>query len=104
MSDRTLDRTNKADDKLEEIKLDIEETKHIMTQNIDKVIKRGEDLKELEKQSEDLKIEADAFKIKTKKMSCQMWLEKFRSNILIASGVLLAIIIIILIIYFSGKH
>lgn len=100
----TKSESNKIDDKLDEIKLDLEETRHIIAKNIDKVIKRGEDLDELQQQSEDIKFEAETFRDKTKKLSCQMYLEKFKFYIFIALGILGALTILVLIIYFSVKH
>lgn len=54
-------KTRKPDPKIEKIQAELDETKKIMEQNIDKLIERGEKLEALEDKTEQLKTESQAF-------------------------------------------
>jgi hypothetical protein len=89
--------------KLQEVQLKVDDVTDIMRANIDKAIKRGEELDNLEKKADDLLITSDRFQKDAtglKRLMC--WREK-RQLLCLILLVLAIIGFIILFVCLSGK-
>jgi len=76
------------------VKKQIEDTRQIMSTNIDKVLERGERLDDVMDKSEAMKNTADAFRKKGKELRRKMWWQNTKMKIIIAAVVLLLIVIL----------
>jgi len=81
-------------EKISEVKKQIEDTRQIMSTNIDKVLERGERLDDVMDKSEAMKNTADAFRKKGKELRRKMWWQNTKMKIIIAAVVLLLIVIL----------
>ncbi|XP_065181587.1 uncharacterized protein LOC135812190 [Sycon ciliatum] len=82
--------------RLEELSSQVEEVKGIMTQNIERVLERGEKLDILVEKAADLEADASTFKKTSHDLRKRYWWKNMKWKILIAIVVLLIIIAIIL--------
>ena len=74
----------------------VDEVKDIMTQNIDKVLERGEKIEILVDKTEELSSTADSFQKSSKKLKTQMWWRDKKWTIVIVLVILVVIGIIVL--------
>ena len=87
--------------KAKELQEKLDETKKIMVQNINYTLARGEKLDSLVQKSEDLKNDAEDFRIRGKIIKEKLWWQKARMTMaLMACGMILVIIIVIIMILF----
>ena len=64
-----------GEDKIDEIQKDLDETKEVMVQNVNKLLERGEKIEDLINKSEDLSYSSKAFSKRTKELNrwcCQI--------------------------------
>lgn len=99
----TPDKQPRKDDKFYEINIQIDKTKDVMHDNIQKIIANGENLKILEDKTEDLNENAKIFKNRSKKLHSVMWCKNMKMYGIIALIVIVIIIVFALIIYASTK-
>jgi len=80
--------------KIDDVKKQIEDTRQIMSSNIDKVLERGERLEDVMDKSEAMKDTADAFRKKGRELRKKMWWQNMKMKIII--GVVILIILLLL--------
>ncbi|KAH9390990.1 PREDICTED: vesicle-associated membrane protein 8-like [Rhagoletis zephyria] len=90
------------DPKIERLQEHVDEVQQIMSQNIDKIMQRGQNLDYLEDRSEVLSSNANEFRVGARRISRKMWWQNMKINIIIGV-VILAIIIIIIVSATSSK-
>ncbi|CAM2112674.1 unnamed protein product [Caretta caretta] len=82
------------------LQIQVDDVKNVMTENIDKVLQREENLSELVDRTDDLQIAADTFQKNTTKISRKMWWKNAKMMIII--GVVLLIILTFIILLATG--
>mmetsp|Transcript_29169 Transcript_29169/g.64467 ORF Transcript_29169/g.64467 Transcript_29169/m.64467 type:complete len:222 (+) Transcript_29169:243-908(+) len=87
--------------KVFEVQKKVDEVKGIMTDNIDKMLARGEKLELLTDKTENLMNEADRFKTGARQVKRQLWWQNCKIKLVMAGAVLLLGLIIFLLICFS---
>jgi hypothetical protein len=85
---------------MEKLKHQIIEVQDVMRENVEKTIKRGQDLEELEKKSDQLSENAVLFNKKSRSLRCKEQMKNYKLWAILLI-ILLAIIIVIL--YFAAK-
>ncbi|ESO89037.1 hypothetical protein LOTGIDRAFT_228972 [Lottia gigantea] len=81
----------------------VDEVKGVMTQNIEKVIDRGERLEDLIDKTDELQAHSQAFQKTSKKISRKYWWKNTKMTIiLVGVGLTLLTIVIIVILYSTG--
>mmetsp|Transcript_21485 Transcript_21485/g.54152 ORF Transcript_21485/g.54152 Transcript_21485/m.54152 type:complete len:219 (+) Transcript_21485:105-761(+) len=90
-----------AADKLSQVRAQVDETKGIMVENIDKLMDRGERIELLVEKTNDLDQQAYTFQTEAKKMKWKAWLNNFKWYIIGGSVVALIILITIISIWVS---
>lgn len=88
-------------DQISTLQSQVEEVKGVMTQNIEKVLERGERLEELMEKTTELESNAATFKKTSRQVQRKMWWKNTRWTIILAVVAILVIGIIIIIILFS---
>lgn len=88
-------------DKINVMKNQVEEVKTIMSQNLESVLERGENLRNLEDKTEELSEQAKTFQVTSRKVKRKTWWANMKMKIVLVFGVLAACIALILIILFS---
>ncbi|XP_070545423.1 vesicle-associated membrane protein 7-like [Ptychodera flava] len=76
----------------------VDEVKDVMTQNIDKVLERGDKIDTLISKTEDLEANAQTFQKTAKRVKNQMWWKNTRNMIILVIVVLVVITVLVLII------
>jgi len=90
---------NDKNDKINNIKGEIDEAKQVMVKNIDKVLERGEKIEVLVDKTEELHSQSISFKSKSTKLKRKMWWQNAKMCcilICIVTVILAAIVLIIL--------
>jgi len=92
---------NTNTNKLDEVKIEVDETIHIMKNNIEKVLERDNKLGDMESQSELLVDSSKRFQKKTNKLKWKMYCadKRFLAGIIM----MLLLLIIVLVIIFTKK-
>ncbi|XP_069781513.1 vesicle-associated membrane protein 8 isoform X1 [Narcine bancroftii] len=85
-------------DKLSNLQCQVDDVKGIMTQNIEKVLDRGEKLDDLIIKTDDLQATADSFQKTSTKIARKMW---WRNKKMIIIIVVIVVAVVILIILFA---
>uniref|UniRef100_A0A3B3ZX77 V-SNARE coiled-coil homology domain-containing protein n=1 Tax=Periophthalmus magnuspinnatus TaxID=409849 RepID=A0A3B3ZX77_9GOBI len=83
-------------DKVSALKEQVDGVKNIMTQNVDRILARGERLDDLMGKSEDLQAGAQTFKQTSTKVARSYWWKNVKLVVVIIVVVLIIILIIIL--------
>ncbi|XP_068422916.1 vesicle-associated membrane protein 8 [Clinocottus analis] len=83
-------------DKVQTLKDQVDGVKDIMTQNVDRILARGERLDDLMDKSEDLQAGAQHFKQTSQKVARNYWWKNVKMVVVIVVVVLIIILIIIL--------
>ncbi|XP_072165690.1 vesicle-associated membrane protein 7-like [Diadema setosum] len=86
-----------GNDKVAVLQNQVDEVKDIMTQNIDKVLSRGEKLDDLLVKTEDLEASARTFQKTASKVRKKMWWQNTRMQIILVIVVLIVILAVVLI-------
>lgn len=94
-------RDGSGGDQISTLKSQVEEVKGVMTQNIDKVLERGQRLEELMEKTTELESSAATFKKTSKRVHHKMWWKNTRWAIILAVVAVVVVGIIIVIILFS---
>jgi len=92
---------NPADmDKIKRITADLEEVKGVMRDNLDKMVKRGEQLEALDQATLTLESDASAFKTKAVQVRKTVWWRRIRLWIIV--GIVLVVVIFIVVVIVCG--
>ncbi|XP_072289958.1 vesicle-associated membrane protein 8 [Eucyclogobius newberryi] len=83
-------------DKVSVLKEQVDGVKNIMTQNVDRILARGERLDDLMDKSEDLQAGAQTFKHTSTKVARSYWWKNVKLVVIIVVVVLIIVLIIIL--------
>ncbi|XP_077572194.1 vesicle-associated membrane protein 8-like [Stigmatopora nigra] len=83
-------------DKVQSLKSEVDGVKHIMTQNVDRILARGERLDDLMDKSEGLQDGAKHFKHTSQKVARSYWWKNVKLVVVIVVVVLIIVLIIIL--------
>uniref|UniRef100_A0AAQ4QCY2 Vesicle-associated membrane protein 8 (endobrevin) n=1 Tax=Gasterosteus aculeatus aculeatus TaxID=481459 RepID=A0AAQ4QCY2_GASAC len=83
-------------DKVQHLKEQVDGVKNIMTQNVDRILARGERLDDLMGKSEDLQAGAQHFKQTSQKVARTYWWKNVKMVVVIVVIVLVIVLIIIL--------
>ncbi|GIL86019.1 hypothetical protein Vretifemale_14295 [Volvox reticuliferus] len=90
--------------KVASVQKKVDEVKGIMTENIEKVLARGEKLELLTDKTENLMNEADRFQRSGRNLRRKMWLQNCKMKIVVVFAVILLAVIIFLLVCFSGGN
>eukprot|EP00698_Gefionella_okellyi_P023265 TRINITY_DN7891_c0_g1_i1.p1 TRINITY_DN7891_c0_g1~~TRINITY_DN7891_c0_g1_i1.p1 ORF type:complete len:227 (+),score=35.63 TRINITY_DN7891_c0_g1_i1:120-800(+) len=81
--------------KIAAIHSEIDGVKEIMTDNINKVLARGDALEALEDKSEKLRLVAKKFEGQAKQLKCAMWIRNMKLRIIIVAIILVVVFFIV---------
>ncbi|VBB18571.1 vesicle-associated membrane [Yasminevirus sp. GU-2018] len=95
--------SNGGSEKLEEIRLEIEDVKNVMKDNIDKAIKRGEDLDVIQQKSSDLENNAGVFLKGSRALRRQMYWKNVKMILIILLVIAIVATVLGLIIWGATK-
>ncbi|KAG2425091.1 hypothetical protein HXX76_014000 [Chlamydomonas incerta] len=90
--------------KVASVQKKVDEVKGIMTENIEKVLARGEKLELLTDKTENLMNEADRFQRTGRTLRRKMWWQNCKMKIVVALAVVLLAVVIFLLVCFSGGN
>ncbi|KAG2482834.1 hypothetical protein HYH03_018271 [Edaphochlamys debaryana] len=90
--------------KVASVQKKVDEVRDIMTDNINKVIDRGEKLDSLTNKAENLEFEADRFVRTGRTLRRKMWWQNCKMKIVVAFAVILLAVVIFLLVCFSGGN
>ncbi|PNW84222.1 hypothetical protein CHLRE_04g225850v5 [Chlamydomonas reinhardtii] len=90
--------------KVASVQKKVDEVKGIMTENIDKVLARGEKLELLTDKTENLMFESDRFVRTGRALRRRMWMQNCKMKIVVALAVILLAVVIFLLVCFSGGN
>lgn len=90
--------------KVASVQKKVDEVKGIMTDNIEKVLARGEKLELLTDKTENLMFEADRFVRTGRTLRRKMWWQNCKMKLVVAFAVILLAVIIFLLVCFSGGN
>ncbi|KAG2488537.1 hypothetical protein HYH03_012856 [Edaphochlamys debaryana] len=90
--------------KVASVQKKVDEVKGIMTENIEKVLARGEKLELLTDKTENLMNEADRFQRTGRTLRRKMWWQNCKMKIVVAFAVILLAVVIFLLVCFSGGN
>ncbi|XP_043917083.1 vesicle-associated membrane protein 8-like [Protopterus annectens] len=91
---------NPHTNKVGELQSQVDDVKNIMTQNIDRVLERGERLDDLIVKTDDLQATAESFQKTSTKIARKMWWKNTKMIIIIV--VIVAVIVLIIILLATG--
>ncbi|XP_068957187.1 vesicle-associated membrane protein 8 [Petaurus breviceps papuanus] len=84
-------------DRVRSLQSEVEGVKNIMTQNVERILARGENLDHLRNKTEDLEATSEHFKTTSQKVARKFWWKNVKMIILIC--VIVGIIIILIILF-----
>ncbi|KAG2452181.1 hypothetical protein HYH02_003212 [Chlamydomonas schloesseri] len=90
--------------KVASVQKKVDEVKGIMTENIEKVLARGEKLELLTDKTENLMFESDRFVRTGRALRRRMWMQNCKMKIVVALAVILLAVVIFLLVCFSGGN
>ncbi|KAL8608969.1 hypothetical protein ACOMHN_062852 [Nucella lapillus] len=90
-----------GNDTVSRLQSQVDEVKGVMTQNIEKVMERGDHLEDLMDKTEELEASANNFQKTSRKIRKKYWWKNKKMTLIICGVSLLVILIIIIIILFS---
>jgi vesicle-associated membrane protein 7 len=98
-----MDRYSKPEqtDNISKLHAQVEEVKGVMTQNIEKVLERGEKLDDLIEQTNQLEAHSHSFQKAARKVHRKMWCKNMKMKVCMVVGGLVGLTILIVIILFS---
>jgi len=87
-----------GDDKISKVKGEIEDTKKVMVQNIDKVLERGSKIEELVDKTDTLQSHSHSFRNKGRQLRRNMWWKNCKLCCILLSIILIILIIVIVVV------
>jgi vesicle-associated membrane protein 7 len=85
--------TNPDADKIRKIQVDIDQVKDVMLENIEKILTRGENLEDLDRKTDDLRIQTLSFSKTSKALKCALCRQNIVLTIVITSIILFVILL-----------
>ncbi|XP_062817181.1 vesicle-associated membrane protein 8 isoform X1 [Anolis carolinensis] len=89
-----------GNDRVKNLQSEVEGVKNIMTQNVERMLARGENLDHLRNKTEDLEATSEHFKTTSQKVARKYWWKNAKMIAIIC--VIVAIIIILIILFATG--
>ncbi|KYO40294.1 vesicle-associated membrane protein 8 isoform X2 [Alligator mississippiensis] len=89
-----------ASEHVRDLQSEVEGVKSIMTQNVERILARGENLDHLRNKTEDLEATSEHFKTTTQKVARKYWWKNIKTMVII--GLIVAIILIFIILFATG--
>ncbi|KAG2452165.1 hypothetical protein HYH02_003197 [Chlamydomonas schloesseri] len=90
--------------KVASVQKKVDEAKAVMVDNIEAVLKRGEQLDKIQEKTEDLMVEADRFRDGAVRVKRKIWWQNCKMKIVVALAVILLAVVIFLLVCFSGGN
>ncbi|KAG8342353.1 putative Synaptobrevin [Trypanosoma vivax] len=88
------------DDKVQKVKMAVEEVRELALDNVERVIERGQRIEDIVRSTEDLQLQAQGFQRSSRDLRRQLWWNSMKGKMLIAG---VAIFLIFLVVFaFSG--
>ncbi|KAM9311280.1 vesicle-associated membrane protein 8 [Gastrophryne carolinensis] len=86
-----------ATDRVRDLQSEVEGVKNIMSQNVDRILARGENLDQLRNKTEDLEASSEHFKTTSQKVARKYWWKnaKMIAIICVIVGIILLLIILL---------
>ncbi|XP_075839941.1 vesicle-associated membrane protein 8 [Microtus pennsylvanicus] len=85
-----------GNDRVRDLRSEVEGVKNIMTQNVERILARGENLDHLRNKTEDLEATSEHFKTTSQKVARKFWWKNVKMIVIICVIVLVIIILIVL--------
>ncbi|XP_034367715.1 vesicle-associated membrane protein 8 [Arvicanthis niloticus] len=85
-----------GNDRVRNLQSEVEGVKNIMTQNVERILARGENLDHLRNKTEDLEATSEHFKTTSQKVARKFWWKNVKMIVIICVIVLIIVILIIL--------
>ncbi|XP_038175120.1 vesicle-associated membrane protein 8 [Arvicola amphibius] len=85
-----------GNDLVKNLRSEVEGVKNIMTQNVERILARGENLDHLRNKTEDLEATSEHFKTTSQKVARKFWWKNVKMIVIICVIVLVIIILIVL--------
>ncbi|XP_008252392.1 vesicle-associated membrane protein 8 [Oryctolagus cuniculus] len=85
-----------GDDRVRNLQSEVEGVKNIMTQNVERILARGENLDQLRNKTEDLEATSEHFKTTSQKVARKFWWKNMKMIIIICVIVFIFILIVVL--------
>ncbi|XP_021509721.1 vesicle-associated membrane protein 8 [Meriones unguiculatus] len=89
-----------GNDRVRNLQSQVEGVKNIMTQNVERILARGENLDHLRNKTEDLEATSEHFKTTSQKVARKFWWKNVKMIVIIC--VIVSIIIILIILFATG--
>ncbi|CAH2274894.1 vesicle-associated membrane 8 [Pelobates cultripes] len=83
-------------DRVRDLQSEVEGVKNIMSQNVDRILARGENLDQLRNKTEDLEASSEHFKTTSQKVSRKYWWKNVKMIVIICIVVGIILLLIIL--------
>jgi len=87
-SSEVSDEQPRADDKIRRVRGEVEEVKQVMTDNIDRILERGDKIELLVDKSQDLSEQANKFKKSSTQLRRNMWWRNAKLQAIVGCGIL----------------
>ncbi|KAL3876456.1 hypothetical protein ACJMK2_034301 [Sinanodonta woodiana] len=97
-----MEKYSKKEDNIKVLQSQVDEVKGVMTQNIEKVIERGERLDDLLDKTDELQAQSSTFQKTANKIKKKYWWKNLKMKIIIAIVIFIIIVGIVLAIIFGG--
>ncbi|EFX72638.1 hypothetical protein DAPPUDRAFT_308102 [Daphnia pulex] len=91
-----------SNNKLKEVKSQVEEVTNVMKENVHKLFARGDQLDELNERSENLRSASDEFHTASSRLRKTMWWKEMRTRLILGS--LCGLVVLIMIVWLSVKY
>ncbi|XP_029793582.1 vesicle-associated membrane protein 8 isoform X1 [Suricata suricatta] len=85
-----------GNDRVRNLQSEVEGVKNIMTQNVERILARGENLDHLRNKTEDLEATSEHFKTTSQKVARKFWWKNVKMIVLICVVVFIIILLIVL--------
>ncbi|XP_030057542.1 vesicle-associated membrane protein 8 [Microcaecilia unicolor] len=94
------DASGMGSDQVHHLKSQVEGVKNIMSQNVDRILARGENLDQLRNKTEDLEASSEHFKTTSQKVARKYWWKNVKMIVIIC--IIVAIIILFIVLFATG--
>ncbi|XP_057373050.1 vesicle-associated membrane protein 8-like [Daphnia carinata] len=91
-----------SDNKLRDVKSQVEEVTNVMKENVHKLFARGDQLDDLNERSENLRSASDEFHSASSRLRKTMWWKEMRTRL--ALGSLCILVVLVMIIWLAVKY
>ncbi|KAJ2653802.1 Vesicle membrane receptor protein (v-SNARE) [Coemansia sp. RSA 1250] len=98
-----MDSSNQSENKAQRVQNEVDDVVKIMQENIDSVMKRGEDLDNVGQKTDRLRDDAQVFQRSAVRVRKKMWWNNMKWKIIIAVCLIIIILVIVLSVVLSKK-